>query len=56
MADVRTLEEVEPASLADLEAQAARGRPSVTRPVQMAATTAFVVFTLFSLPPLLDSY
>jgi branched-chain amino acid transport system permease protein len=56
MADVRTLEEVEPAPLADLEAQAARGRPSVTRPVQMAAATAFVLFALFGLPPLLDSY
>jgi branched-chain amino acid transport system permease protein len=56
MADVRTLEEVEPAPLADLEAHAGRAGAPLQRPVQVTAATAFVLFALFGLPPLLDSY
>jgi branched-chain amino acid transport system permease protein len=56
MADVRTLEDVQPAPAFELEAQRAKGRGSLKQPLQVALATAFVLFALFGLPPLLDSY
>jgi len=56
MADVRVLEEAEPSPAAELEGHAGRARASLKKPLQMALATAFVLFALFGLPPLLDSY
>ncbi|HKA03394.1 MAG TPA: branched-chain amino acid ABC transporter permease [Acidimicrobiales bacterium] len=53
---MRTLEEVQPAPVAEREAQTGAARDSLKQPVQMAAATAFIVFALFGLPPLIDSY
>ncbi len=53
---VHTIEEIEPTPATELEARAGRPRGSLRKPLQMAATTAFVLFALFGLPPLLTSY
>jgi branched-chain amino acid transport system permease protein len=56
MADVRVREDVEPSPATELEAHGAKARESLKQPVQMAAATAFILFAVFGLPPLLDSY
>jgi branched-chain amino acid transport system permease protein len=56
MADVRIVEDVAPAPFAEPEAPAGTARRPLKPPLQMAAATAFIVFALFGLPPLLDSY
>jgi branched-chain amino acid transport system permease protein len=56
MADVRVREDVDPSPATELEAHAAKARESLRQPLQLALATAFVLFALFGLPPLLDSY
>jgi branched-chain amino acid transport system permease protein len=53
---VHTIEEIEPTPATQFEAGAGKARASLKKPLQMAAATAFVLFALFGLPPLLTSY